>query len=685
MNKIVRKVTSTALLCSMLAYTVPVFAYTKEESVYSKLDSNGNIYQTTVSNHLKNTNKEEYLKDISDLMNIENVSGDQKLDIDGNNLTWKADGNDIYYNGKTEKELPISCKITYELDGKEVSKEDIVGKSGSVKVKLNFVNKESRNVIINGKRETMYVPFVVACGTIIDNENNKNINVNSGKTIDDGTKTMVFGLAMPGMQESLNISKDKVEIPSSVEISMNAKDFEMKSIYIYASPKIIEEKDLDIFNKLDALYSKMNLLQNSANQLEEGTNTLKEGTATYYEKSQEFGSAIGQITSGINSASSNYTKINDGINLLNENTTVLATGAKTVSDGTNLISTNLVSLNENVGLLKNGANQLVQGETKLSAGLDQIISGVSQIQVTDNSEKINQLKTLVNTNTTTIGKLESANNSLETTKQTLTAQKNQLVESLQNASEEQKTIINTQIAAINTQLTTIGSQIESNKGLVILLKNNNIALNQTIATLQATDISSIKDLQDGLKALKTGVTELQTGTNALNTGLESLKNGTTILAEKSQELATGTKDLYQGSEKLKDGTNTLSNGSKQIKQGLNTLSIGGNQIKEVTGSLVDGAGTICKGTNTLAEGMNKFNKEGIQVLYNTINGEVKDVELRIKKLQELANEYSSFTMNNENVDSNVKFIMMVDSIKKEEKNKQDAIIPENNMEEKKEN
>ena len=50
----------------------------------------------------------------------------------------------------------------------------------------------------------MYVPFVVAIGTIIDNESNKNITVTNGKIMDDGTKTMVFGVAMPGMQKSLN-------------------------------------------------------------------------------------------------------------------------------------------------------------------------------------------------------------------------------------------------------------------------------------------------------------------------------------------------------------------------------------------------------------------------------------------------------------------------------------------------
>ena len=247
MKKLGTKLISSTLLFSMLVYfTTPVMAYTKEESVYSKLDNNGYVYKTTVSNHLKNTEKAELLQDISDLMNIENVSGDQEFKEENGNLIWKAEGEDIYYQGNTEKELPIECKITYKLDGKEISKEDILGKNGLVKVTLEFTNKEKRQVTINGKLETMYVPFVVGIGTVVDNENNKNIEISSGKVIDNGNKTIIFGVALPGMQESLGINKDTLEIPDSVEFSMEAKDFEMNEIYCFATPKLIDDKDIEI-------------------------------------------------------------------------------------------------------------------------------------------------------------------------------------------------------------------------------------------------------------------------------------------------------------------------------------------------------------------------------------------------------------------------------------------------------
>ena len=65
-----KKIVSVALLGSMCAYTMPVFANTKEETVYSKLDTSGNEYSTIVSEKLSNDGSSELINDISELMNI---------------------------------------------------------------------------------------------------------------------------------------------------------------------------------------------------------------------------------------------------------------------------------------------------------------------------------------------------------------------------------------------------------------------------------------------------------------------------------------------------------------------------------------------------------------------------------------------------------------------------------------
>ncbi len=659
-----KKVVSTILLGTMFTYTLPVLAYTKEESVYSKLDANGKAYQTIVSDHLKNTEKESVLQDLSDLMNIENVSGDQELKQENNTLTWKAEGEDIYYEGKTEKQLPIECQVIYELDGEEVSKEEIVGKSGNVKITLHFTNHEEREVTINGRRQTMYVPFVVAIGTIIDNENNKNITVTNGKTMDDGTKTMVAGIAMPGMQENLAISESQFEIPESVEISMEAKDFESNAIYIFATPKVFEEKDLDIFDKLDGLYAKMNTLSSSMNQIEEGANTLKEGTNTYYEKSQEFNNAVGQIAGGASTLNKSYKDLDDGINNLDKSSGKLNSGAKDLNAGATAISDSLQTVNESVKKLAQGGVDLATGEKDLTAGLDKIIGSVSQVTAVDNKAKITELQQLLTTNNGTIKNLNNGNTSLQAT-----------LDQLKLLPETDE---------IKTQKANIQTQITANSSIITLLETNNGAIEQTIATLEATDLTQMKELEDGLTSLKDGLGTLQAGTTDLNAGLGKLQVGTSQLADASKDLATGSKDLYAGTQTLKEGTNQLSSGSAQIKAGINTLNSGSSELKDASKSLTEGAGTINDGTETLTDGITQFNKDGIQVLYNTINGQVKDLQVRVEKMQQLANEYKTFTMAEENAEGNVKFIMMIDSLKKEDIAKEQVILPDSEKKEEQE-
>ena len=73
--------------------------------------------------------------------------------------------------------------------------------------------------------------------------------------------------------------------------------------------------------------------------------------------------------------------------------------------------------------------------------------------------------------------------------------------------------------------------------------------------------------------------------------------------------------------------------------------------------------------------MRKFDEEGIQKIYSIVNNNVRDLQFRVKKLRELSNEYNTFTNIDENAKGNVKFIMMIDSLKKEEEKKEQAILP----------
>lgn len=294
MKEISKKAVASMLLGSMCLYSMPVLANTKEETVYTKLDNNSNAYSTIVSTKLSNDNKSELLEDITDLLNIKNTNGEEEFTKEGDKIVWKSNGKNIQYQGESKKEIPIACKIKYELDGKEVTAEEIVGKNGKVKITIEYINNEKHTVTINGKETTMYTPFVVVAGTIIDKNKNENITITNGKIIDNGTKTIAVGITMPGLQESLNLSTDKVEIPSIITLEMDAKDFEMNNIITYATAKIIGENDLNMLDDLDKIYNQANELKDASTQLVNGTTSLRDGT-------HQLNSGIHQLSKELNS------------------------------------------------------------------------------------------------------------------------------------------------------------------------------------------------------------------------------------------------------------------------------------------------------------------------------------------------------------------------------------------------
>lgn len=705
MNSVIKKCISCIMMFSLLAYTMPVFAFTNEESIYSKLDSSGKKYKTIISE-----------------------------------TTETEEGTDTIQT-ESDKELPIETKVSYELDGNKITAEKLAGKSGKVKITLEYENKEENEVIINGKKEKMYTPFLVVSGVIINNDNNKNVEISSGKVINDGSKTIAIGIALPGMQENLDISKDDLDLPSKIEITMESTNFELGNIMSFCTPKIIEEGSFDkISDKLDDLYSQVeelkdasfqieegaielqdgiitlkdganslnsganelnngvNTLKNGANDLKGGASKLKNGTTEYVNKSKEFNNGMNQMSAGVKTINSNYDQINNGITALNESSNQLSSGAQSVSTGATAISENLGTISTKLGDVQNGISSLQSGENQLNAGIDNIIAGISGITGTDYSGKIAEIQGLINTNQAKIDELTGANGSI------------------------QAVIDSTEDEAIKSVL---ANQININNSSIGMLQANNGALNSIIATLSQAGDSNISGLKNGLESLKSGVNNLQAGTNTLYSGVSELKIGAETLAEKSGELAQGANNLYQGTAQLKNGTQNLSAGSSAIKAGLNTLDSSSNQLLSANNQLLDAATTISNGvvdlengtitlndgavklangsntlkdgTNTLVSGTNQlsdgsgelvdgikqFNNDGIMKIYNMVNGDVKNTAKRIEKIETLSNSYNKF--GSEVSRDEIKFISILDSIKinSKEETKEEIIINNEKVEEKK--
>ena len=279
MKKNLLKITSASLALTMLLVSLPINAkaLTKDETVYGKFDNTGKIKNVYVNEHLINNTKESELKDYTELKEIFNLNGDETFNIDGSSIVWNSNGNDIFYQGKYENDLPVTLKITYKLDGKETNVSDMLGKSGKVDITIKYTNNDKHSMLINGKYETLYTPFVVMFGTSINETNTSNITINNGKVVSNGSKNFIVGISTPGLYESLKISNFKDL--DTIKISYDTTCFELGSIYSVITPKVIDESDLKIFDKIDNLANKVNTLQKNTDLIESNTLKLYNGSS----------------------------------------------------------------------------------------------------------------------------------------------------------------------------------------------------------------------------------------------------------------------------------------------------------------------------------------------------------------------------------------------------------------------
>ena len=674
-KKIISKIIASSLVFVIGAVNVSeVFAYTKDETVYNKVKSNGENYQTTVTEHIKNTDDINTLSDISELLNITNTNGDEKFSKENNSITWNAYGNDIYYKGNTEKEIPIETSITYELDGNEIEAKDLAGKSGKVKITINYTNKEERTVTVNGKAEKMYVPFVIATGTIFDNTKIKNIKITNGRVIDNGTKTFVVALSCPGLVESLEL-KDDLDIDlNKVEITFDAENFEIGNIMSVAMPKVFENTDIDNLDALDDIYSQINELKSASNQLVEGAKTLQDGTEEYIEKSSEFADGLATFNRGMNTATNSYDKIDEGIDSVNSNVDTLKNGASKINNGVNDLTDGLSTLQSGVSAGKKQAVSSLETSSKtLVAGIDQIIDG-KDLEIDKIKEKVienanDQLATGLKTGIST-----SVSSAIDTTM-------NAKIKSIMNddsLTEEEKLVLQKVLPKMS--ITEAEKQAMS--------KQIGTAIDNAIETTTKSQEAGLDTINNNEKGVKAGLNTLKSqatssiekGISEISSGFDSITDGTEKLIDGSNELKNGTTSLENGTSQLQAGVNTLASGSKDLKSGLNTLNSSSNKLNNANIQLLEGANTISDGAKTLAEGMTTFDKDGIDKLVSYVNGDIKDLQVRIEKLQELANEYDSFAGIADGNEGTTKFIFLVDSIKNETKEENQSTMPINNEE-----
>ena len=612
-----KKMISGLLLFTITSYmTIPVFAASKSETVYSNLDSNGKAYKTIVSTQLTNEDKSDEITDISNLLNIENTNGDETFKKEGNQIVWDSNGNNIYYKGESDKQLPVECKITYELNGEEISAEELKGKSGNVKIKINYTNNERHIVSINGKQVTMYTPFIIVAGTKIDNAKNKNIQITNGKIVDNGESTLAVGIAMPGMQENIGISKSKIDIPEEIEISMETEDFEMGNIIAVVAVKGIDE---DLTSDLNSMYSQINELANASNEILAGANQLKEGTS-------ELVSGVDQLKDGTGAAYAGSKQIKDEVeestkNLKNDNTPAI--------DSKTLEAIKAQAMQS--ATLSDEQKAGIAAQAKAAATLsDEQKAGIAA-QAKAGAKLTDAQKAAI--------KAEAQKGATFTD-----AQKTAIIEEAQKK--------------YPTELT------EAEKQLILAVAQDTayqtaeataLKVAQDVAT-QTAEATALKVAQDvATQTAETTAITVAQSTATQTAGATATQTATQVGNQAKQKF---TNQVVSQMSTLGTALDELTNGLANIDNGVSALSVGTNKL--------DSAAL------QLANGVKTFNEQGISKINNLVNGDLRNIASRVEKMNELANEYNNYAGIQNGMAGEVKFIMITDSttgngeVKKEE-------------------
>jgi len=644
----------------------------KEETVYVLADASGNQNKVLVSTWLKNGSGSEELADVSSLTDIENTKGDESYTENGNgSITWASGGSDIYYQGTGTAELPLDVHISYQLDGKTVTPEELNGVSGHLTITFSYTNKSARSALINGEKTTLYSPCAVVSGLILDNTTGSDITVTNGKVINDGDRSIIVGLAMPGMRESLiPDSKDNPDLetlkqllPDSVTIEANVTDFSPVTTLTAVSWDLLQDfTDEGIQEAADNASEDADELQDGVNQLKSGAGELADYLAELSDGTDQLAQGANTLSNGTESASSGSQQLAAGMAQLQSQVAALPSGTARLLAGAQALDkalksdssvTGSMSVYEALQEIQAGALQIQaaadamqSGAASISAGAQSIAAGA--VSGDSSAPGIYEAALMVKSG------LQQAGDGLSTQLQTAaggmqqaygyadTAE--QLLNSMDRSSmtEEQSGILSQAVSCLEGSKAASSAVLQGMGNVSLDLSQAESALDgimsgaqaiaggaQVIASGARSNSAENPGLYEAAASVSAGAAELANAAGQLSDAVSIMTNDDNLgaLIDGLQQLSGSGSALVAGVSQLTDGADSLSQGLSTLSEGAKTLASGASSANEATVQLTDGA-------NALSDGVKQLDEEGISRIVSLLKDDVGGITQRIEALKE---------------------------------------------------
>lgn len=623
---------------------------TKEESVYVNAGADGSVTGITVSDWLKNAGVNGTISDKSTLKDIQNVKGEETFEQNGEGLNWSAGSNDIYYQGTTDKELPVSVSLSYRLDGKEISPEELAGKSGKVEIQVKYTNHSSVRKKVNGEQEKMYTPFLMATGVILPTEKFTNVEVDHGRIVNEGSNNIVVGFGVPGMVESLDLSGDTAEkFPSEFTVTADVSDFSLGNTITYASASILSDLEVDDDSTLDDLEDDIETLVDSSGELVDGSKTLSDKLGELQDKFGEYADGEKELNKGINDLAAGGNKLAKGVKEYTAGVDSLANGTKDYVNGAKKITDGASQIYDAAKEMPGGYKEFSGGISKYTAGVDEIAekmktSGLAQgaasvsAGISELNGNLEKLKESYDSYETIIAGIQAQAGMTEDEgqKQALLA----YAEALKKLSTGQKDSV-TALA---------GATSEKSK-----LKSG------------ASQVSGgIKQVADGISAVAAESSKLRAADGKMTTSIQTLTAKLKELSEGGAKLSKNDKKLLAGAKKILKATKSVKSGSSELIRGAAKLKKGSGKLHSSTAKVTDGITKLGEGAIELKDGMAEFDEKGIQKINEKYEDDFLTLKDRLSALLDISKEYTNFSGIGTGMDGEVKFIIETAAIEKEE-------------------
>ena len=627
-----KKIVALLLTAIMVLGCVPGLAEnTKHERVYIVAATDGTVKSVTDNIRLENADGLDEIVDRTLLTAIQNVGGKEAFTLDGETLTWQAQGKDITYEGTSDKTPAILPVVTLTLDGEAITAEALKNKAGDAVLTVAYQTNEP-------------LPALAVTVLPLPEEGITDLRLENAAALTVLGRQVLVGWAVPGMDEEL-------KLPTSFSAAFHADHAELNWLLtlttsdpIDAACKELDDRiDMDPHTELDEAKALLTALQ-SGETLPETSgktkdivpkiNELNDGLTQLNDGAETLANGAAQLSDGASALKDGAAQLNTGAAELAAGALTLSTGAADAEGGAASLDTGLATIITNNEALNYGAQTifaaiLSSANAQLSAsGLD--AAGIEIPELTAENYAAVLDAVLLQLNPETLR--ASAQAQVETTvRAQVEANADQVRSAVETAVQDKVLAAVLQSAGQNmtseqyAQAVQAGLVSSEQAAAITAAVEQQMATEEVKAQIDAAVQQQIEQLiQDNTAAYLSSDETIAAQLSAAQAAYESL---TALKAQLDQinTFVTGLKTYTDGVSQAAAGASQLHTGLTQLNAGAATLSTGAAALSTGAASLSEGADSLYDGTVELKDGAAALHTDGTQKFKDTLTDAEKEV------------------------------------------------------------